>query len=190
MLGISKFYCGSSVNEKTYEVADDNTTIVGAERFCCLEVLFLAKIHRQRGQRNLRQVFPDRLVRQRRVVRRHEASTCVVFSRFFRSCINMHHCGLFRITWLRPEHGLKLFKCFCVSAKNSEGQPEFRALHGAACDDQQSLHQKESIWYGLERSILYSLRTFQRMCISKASERGRLFPQYLPAGVVLKGRVR
>ena len=43
MLGISKFYCGSSVKEKTYEVADDNITIVGAERFCCSEVLFQPK---------------------------------------------------------------------------------------------------------------------------------------------------
>ena len=40
LLAFFMSYSESSIKEQTYDVPDDYTTIVGAERFCCSEVLF------------------------------------------------------------------------------------------------------------------------------------------------------
>ena len=160
--------------EQTYEVPDDNITIVGAERFCCSECLVPPKVHRQRGQRNLRHIFPDWLVRQRRVVRWHEASIMPRVSRMLRSCINMHYYGLFRISWLRPEQDLKLFTCFCVSPcrrkfvgrKLRRPGRVLRALHLAKINIRST--RTNRIWHGLEASIVVvPSNTFQQVWFSK-----------------------
>ena len=51
--------------------------------------------------------FPDRFVRQSRVVRWHEASMCVVIRALTRSCIQHALLWTLRISWLCPEHDLR-----------------------------------------------------------------------------------
>ena len=77
-----------------------------------------------------------------------QVARCIHMRRVSRAIPQLHQYALLwalRISWLCPEHDLKLFTRFCVcrrnsSTENSEGQPVFQALHV----------QNESIWYGLE----------------------------------------
>jgi len=142
----------SSIKDQTCDVPDDNTTIVGDERFCFSEVLFHPRFI---GSEPAESTALSR-------------STCTATSccqvarsihlrRDSRTVAQLHQNALLwarRISWLCPGHDLKLFTCFCVSPcrkfveQNLEGQPVFRSLH--VCDVHHSLHRNGSIWYGLE----------------------------------------
>ena len=87
-----------------------------------------------------------------------QVARCIHVRRVSCTIAQLHQYALLwalQISWLCPEHDLKLFTCFCVSPcrknssdKNSEGQPVFRAVH--LCNVHHSLHMNGSIWYGLE----------------------------------------
>ena len=85
-----------------------------------------------------------------------------------RTIAQLHQYALLwalRISWLCPEHDLKLFTCFCVSpcrknssAKNSGAS---RVCHSSFAPPE----RKYLVWIG--RSILYSLFTFQQVIFKR-----------------------